>query len=94
MEAPLHPSICKTSVRSPPKRAELCIFWWLGAFIPLSLVLPFSKRKGCVLKDPLRLQAGEVFSLSVGNQNMVPPEPILADALPYLSNSGIIRNVI
>ena len=32
--------------RSPPKHAQLCIFWWLGAFIPLSLVLPFSKRKG------------------------------------------------
>ena len=41
--------------------------------------------------------AGEVFSLSVGNRNMVPPEPVLEDALPYLSimpYSGIIQNVI
>ena len=52
------------------------------------------KRKGVVLKDPSRLQAGEVFSLSVGNRIMVPPEPVLADALPCLSNSSIIRNVI
>ena len=63
----------KRSWRSPPKRAQLCIFWWLGAFIPLSLVLLFSKRKGGVLKDPPRLQAGEVFSLSVGNRIMVAP---------------------
>ena len=52
---------------------------------PPLLGSPFSKRKGCVLKDPPRLQAGEVFSLSVGNR--LPPEPVLADALPYLSNS-------
>ena len=68
------------------------IFWWLGTFIPLSLVLPFSKRKGDGLKDPPRLQSGEVFSLEIGL--WLPPEPVLADALPYLSNSGIIRNVI
>ena len=36
----------------------------------------------------------EVFSLSVGSRILVAPEPVLADALPYLSNSGIIRNVI
>ena len=47
--------------RSPPKHAQLYIFWWLGAFIPLSLVLPFSKRKGGALQEPPRLQAGEVF---------------------------------
>ena len=40
---------------------------------PPLLGSPFSKRKGCVLKDPPRLQAGEVFSLSVGNRIMVAP---------------------
>ena len=62
--------------RSQPQERScsvMCIFWWLGAFIPLSLVLPFSKRKGGVLKDPPRLQAGEVFPLSVGNRIMVAP---------------------
>ena len=49
---------------------------------------------GFVLKVPPRLLIGEVFSLSVGSQIMVAPGPVLADALPYLSNSGIIRNVI
>ena len=44
----------------------------------------------CVLKDPPGLRVGEVFSLSVGSLIMVAPEPVLADALPYLSNSGII----
>ena len=39
---------------------------------PPLLGSPFSKRKGCV-KDPPRLQAGEVFSLSVGNRIMVAP---------------------
>ena len=54
----------------------------------------FRKRGGCVLKDPPRLRIGEVFSLSVGSQIMVASEPVLEDALPYLLNSGIIRNVI
>ena len=48
----------------------------------------------CVLKDPPRLLIGELFSLSVGSRIMVAPDPVLADDLPYLSNSGIIRNVI
>ena len=34
------------------------------------------------------------FPLSVGSLIMVAPEPVLADNLPYLSNSGFIRNVI
>ena len=33
------------------------------------------------------------LSLSVECLIMVAQEPVLADSLPYLSNSGIIRNV-
>ena len=52
------------------------------------------RKKGGVLKDPPRLRIDEVFSLSVESRIMVALEPVLADALPYLSNSGIIRSVI
>ena len=44
--------------------------------------------------SPPRLWIREVSSLFVGSRIMVAPEPVLGDALPYLSNSGIIRNVI
>ena len=53
----------------------------------------FLKEGGvCVLEDPPRLRIGEVFSLSIESRIMVASEPVLADALPYLSNSGIIQN--
>ena len=76
-----------------PRCAYLCIFCWLGTFSPSPWFSLFQK-KGAVLNDSLLLQAGEVFSISVGSRIMVALEPVLADALPYLSNSGIIRNVI
>ena len=51
----------------------------------------FLKEGGlCVLEEPPRLRIGEVFSLSIENQIMVAWEPVMTDALPYLSNSGII----
>ena len=66
----------------------------LNHIIPLSLVLPFSRKGGgCILKDPPRLRMGEDFSLSVGSWIMVALEPVLTDALPYLSNSGIIHEL-
>ena len=62
--------------------------------ISLSPWFSFFQKGGYVLEDPPRLQIGEFFSLSVGIRIMVAPEPVLADALPYLSNSGFIQYVI
>ena len=53
----------------------------------------FLKEGVCVLEDPPRLRIGKVFSLSGESPIMVALEPVMADALPYLSNSGIIQNV-
>ena len=66
-----------------------CIFFSSGSYIPVSLVLLFKRGGWGVLEDPPRLWIGEVFSLSVESQIMV-AEPVLADAFPYLSYSGII----
>ena len=63
-----------------------------GSYIPLSLVLPFEKRGGVCPGGPTEIS--DSLSLSVRSWIMVSPEPVLADALPYLLYSGIIRNVI
>ena len=92
MEAPLHPSICETSVHkltvyedrpSHSRRRDrgdllLSVLSYVYILVasglhPPLLGSPFSKRKGGVLKDPPRPQAGEVFPLSVGNRIMVAP---------------------
>ena len=67
-----------------------CILCKLGVLHRPLLGSPFLGRElECYLEDLPRLVIGEVFSLSVGSLIMVAPEPVLADTLPYLSNSGI-----
>ena len=65
-------------------------FFSSGSYIPFSLVVLFKRGRGVCPGGPTQTSIGEVFSLSIEIQIMVASEPVLADALPYLSNSGII----
>ena len=71
-----------------------CIFCQLRVLHPPLLGSPFKKKGGCVLEDPTRLWIGEVLLYLLEVYNYGSPEPVLADALPYLSYSDFIRNVI